>query len=46
MSEEISEEIMVNYVQNIPISLLMQKLRSIFNIIILLWVSKWTTDVE
>lgn len=36
----------MNYVQNIQINLLMQKLKSIFNLIILVLVSKWTEDVE
>jgi len=40
MSKDISEEIKINYVQNIPISLLMEKLKSIFNVIILVSVSK------
>lgn len=35
-----SEEIKMNYVQNILINLLMQKLKSIFNINILVLVSK------
>ena len=35
----------MNYGQNIPINLWMQKLKSIFNIIILVLVSKWTEDV-
>lgn len=34
------------YVQNIPINLLMQELKSIFNITVLVLVSKWTEDVE